>query len=28
MDKEALTKALNLKDYQILILNNPVGYMK
>ena len=28
MDKEALTKALNLKDTQILILNNPVGYMK
>ncbi len=28
MDKEALTKALNLKDSQILILNNPVGYMK
>ncbi len=28
MDKEALTNALNLKDTQILILNNPVGYMK
>lgn len=28
MDKEALAKALNLKDTQILILNNPVGYMK
>ena len=28
MDKEALTKALNLKDTQILVLNNPVGYMK
>lgn len=28
MDKEALTKALNLTDTQILVLNNPVGYMK
>jgi nitroreductase len=28
MDKEALTKALNLKDTQIPVLNNPVGYMK
>ena len=28
MDKEALAKALNLKDTQILVLNNPVGYMK
>ena len=28
MDKDALAKALNLKDTQILILNNPVGYMK
>ena len=28
MDKEALAKALNLKETQILILNNPVGYMK
>ena len=28
MDKEALTKSLNLKDTQIPLLNNPVGYMK
>lgn len=28
MDKDALTKALNLTDTQILLLNNPVGYMK
>ena len=28
MDKEALTKALNLSDTQIPILNNPVGYIK
>ena len=28
MDKEALAKALNLKDTQIPLLNNPVGYMK
>ena len=28
MDKEALTKALNLTDSQIPVLNNPVGYMK
>lgn len=28
MDKEALAKALNLTDSQILVLNNPVGYMK
>lgn len=28
MDKEALAKALNLTDKQILLLNNPVGYMK
>lgn len=28
MDKEALTKALNLTDNQFLVLNNPVGYMK
>ena len=28
MDKEALAKALNLKDTQIPVLNNPVGYMK
>ena len=28
MDKEALAKALNLKDTQIPILNNPVGYLK
>lgn len=28
MDKEALTKSLKLKDTQIPLLNNPVGYMK
>ena len=28
MDKETLTKALGLKDTQILLLNNPVGYKK
>ena len=28
MDKEALAKSLNLKDTQIPLLNNPVGYMK
>jgi SagB-type dehydrogenase family enzyme len=28
MDKEALKKALNLKDTQLLLLNNPVGYPK
>ena len=28
MDKEALAKTLNLKDTQIPVLNNPVGYMK
>ena len=28
MDKEALTKALNLTDNQFPVLNNPVGYMK
>lgn len=28
MNKEALTKALKLTDTQILVLNNPVGYMK
>lgn len=28
MDKEALVKALKLKDTQIPILNNPVGYLK
>ena len=28
MDKEALTKSLQLKESQILLLNNPVGYTK
>ena len=28
MDKEALAKSLNLKDTQIPLLNNPVGYLK
>lgn len=28
MDKEALKKALNLKETQLLLLNNPVGYPK
>lgn len=28
MDKETLAKALKLTDSQVLLLNNPVGYMK
>ena len=28
MDKEALTKSLQLKESQILLLNNPVGYAR
>ena len=28
MDKEALGKALNLKNTQIPVLNNPVGYKR
>jgi SagB-type dehydrogenase family enzyme len=28
MDKEELTKVLKLKDTQILLINNPVGYLK
>lgn len=28
MDKETLTKALNLKETQIALLNNPIGYIK
>jgi nitroreductase len=28
MDKDALTKSLQLKESQILLLNNPVGYAR